>query len=43
MPMRIKLSEVQISKLFQSRGSPGSWFGKAVGKSLGNLGKKKQY
>ena len=39
--MHIKLSRVQISKLFQSGGSLGSWFGKAVGKSVGNLGKKK--
>ena len=41
MSMHRKLSEVQISKLFQSGGSLGSWFGKAVGKSVGNLGKKK--
>ena len=41
MSMHIKLSGVQISKLFQSGGSLGSWFGKAVGKSVGNLGKKK--
>ena len=41
MSMHIKLSEIETSKLFQSAGSPGSWFGKAVGKSVGNLGKKK--
>ena len=43
MSMHIKLSKVQISKLFQSGGSLGSWFGKVVGKTIGNLGKKKQY
>ena len=40
MSTHIKLSEVQISKLCQSGGSLGSWFGKAIGKSVGNLGKK---
>ena len=40
MSMHIKLSKVQISKLFQSGGSLGSCFGKAVGKLVGNLDKK---
>ena len=39
--MHIKLSRVQISKLFQSGGSVGSWFGKAMNKSVGDLGKKR--
>ena len=37
MSMHVKLSKVQISKLFQFGGSLGSWFGKAVGKSVINL------
>ena len=41
MSIHIKLSEVQISKLFQSGRSLGSWFGKVVGKPVRNLGKKK--
>ena len=40
MSMHRKLSEVQISKLFQSGGSLGSCFGKAVGKLVDNLDKK---
>ena len=38
--MHIKLTKVQISKLFQSGRPLGSWFGKAVGKTADNLEKK---
>lgn len=38
--MHIKLTKVQISKLFQLGRPLGSSFGKAVGKIVGNLGKK---
>lgn len=38
--MHIKLTKVQISKLFQLGRPLGSSFGKAVGKTVGNLGKK---
>ena len=37
--MHIKLTKVQISKLFQLGRALGSSFGKAVGKIVGNLGK----
>ena len=40
MLMHINLKKVQISKFFQSGGCLGSWFSKAVNKSVGNLGKK---
>ena len=38
--MHIKLTKVQMSKLFQLGKPLGSSFGKAAGKTVGNLGKK---
>ena len=38
--MHIKLTKAQISKLFQLGKPLGSSFGKAAGKTVGNLGKK---
>ena len=37
MPMHVKLSKIQRSKLFQFGGSLGFWFDKAVGKSVNKL------